>query len=253
MALLEPSIDPASFTTIRLASGAAMLLLVTSRVERVRIADAGSLASPVLLTLYAVPFSFAYTRLTTGTGALILFACVQLTMLAATIRSGETIRAAQWTGVSIALAGLVWLVAPTLATPALLPTLLMAVAGIAWGVYSWRGRAGTSPLTATTVNFVYAVPFALIASVLSLSQLHVEPRGALLAMASGAAASALGYVVWYAALHGLSGAQAAVVQLSVPVIAAAGGVLVLGEALSARLVLSGILVLGGIALAVTAD
>lgn len=250
MALLEPAIDPASFTTIRLLAGAATLLLVTSCRWPVDRPLRRSLASPALLALYAIPFSFAYTRLTTGTGALILFACVQLTMLAATLRSGESVRALQWTGVSVALAGLVYLVLPTLATPALMPAALMAIAGIAWGIYSWRGRAATDPLGATTRNFVLAVPFALLASALSLPHMRVDAAGVALAIVSGAIASGLGYVVWYAALRGLTGTQAAVVQLSVPVLAGAGGVIVLSESMSARLLLSTVLVLGGIALAI---
>jgi drug/metabolite transporter (DMT)-like permease len=227
MALLEPSIDPA---------------------EK---APGGSLASAGLLALYAVPFSFAYTRLTTGTGALILFACVQLTMLMATMRAGEQIRTTQWTGAIVAFAGLVYLVLPTLATPALTPAALMACAGIAWGAYSWRGRGAADPLGATTRNFLFAMPFVFVVSVLSLPQLRIQTRGVALAVASGAVASGLGYVVWYTALRRLTGTQAAVLQLSVPVIAAAAGVVVLAEVMSLRLVVSAVLVLGGIALAIS--
>jgi drug/metabolite transporter (DMT)-like permease len=208
------------------------------------------MTSPSLLALYAVPFSFAYTRLGTGTGALILFGCVQLTMLAATLRSGEHVHAVQWVGVSLAAGGLVYLVSPGLAAPAFVPAVLMAIAGVAWGAYSWRGRGSPNALATTTRNFVQAVPLVAAVSLVTLPRLHIEPRGVLLAVASGAVASGLGYVVWYAALRGLTGLQAAVVQLAVPVLAAIGGVLFLDEGVSMRLILSSGLVLGGIALAI---
>jgi drug/metabolite transporter (DMT)-like permease len=249
VALRQVAIDPATFSTIRLISGAAALLLISRRIPGSDVHRRGSFASPALLALYAVPFSFAYTRLSAGTGALILFGCVQATMLIAALRSGERVHPVQWVGLSVALIGLVYLVFPTLATPSLAASVLMAVAGVSWGVYSWRGRGTPNPLATTTRNFVQAVPLVLLVSLVTFAQFHVEPAGVVLAVASGGIASGLGYVAWFAALRGLSGMQAAVVQLAVPVLAAAGGVVFLAEAISIRLALSTILVLGGIALA----
>ena len=226
------------------------MLLFVARNNGLRVPLRGAFLSPVLLALYAVPFSFAYANLSTGTGALILFGSVQVTMLAAAVRRGERMRVAQWVGLGLALLGLALLTSPTLATPSLVQAALMAVAGVAWGLYSWRGRESTDPLAATTANFVLASPLAVSVSIAALPWAHVEGNGIVLAVASGAVASGLGYVSWYAALRGLSGAQAAVVQLSVPVLAAAGGVVFLAELVSVRQVLSGALVLGGIALAI---
>jgi drug/metabolite transporter (DMT)-like permease len=202
-----------------------------------------------MLFLYAVPFSFAYIGLSTGTGALILFGCVQLTMMIGGFRSGERPHPVQWFGIAAALAGLVYLVLPGLAAPPLRSASLMALAGFAWGVYSLRGRGAVNPLAQTTSNFVRSVPLVLAVSLIALPLFHLESKGVLLALASGALASGLGYVVWYAALRGLTATRAAVVQLSVPVLAALGGVIFLAEAVSVRLMLSTVMVLGGIGLA----
>jgi drug/metabolite transporter (DMT)-like permease len=203
-----------------------------------------------VLMLYGVPFSFAYTGLTAGTGALILFGCVQVTMFALAKRRGERVRTVQWAGVALALAGLTYLVRPALATPAFVPAVLMTMAGVFWGVYSWLGRAVGRPLAVNARNFVFALPLALLINVGTASEAHAAMSGVLLAATSGAIATGLGYVIWYAALPGLSGAEGAVVQLSVPLLAAAGGVLFLDEPLSLRLVLSAAMVLGGVALTV---
>lgn len=250
VALRGGAIDPASFSTIRIVAGAVTLFLICAWKSRGAVALKGALKSASLLALYAVPFSFAYVSLSAGTGALILFGCVQSTMLLVALRRGESVLAAQWIGLGIALAGLITLVLPSLTTPALLPAVLMALAGISWGLYSWRGRGSENPMAATAANFVLAVPLVLLVSLAALSRVHVSSRGVALSVASGALASGLGYVAWYAALSGLTGMQAAVVQLAAPVLAAAGGVIFLAEAISVRLVLSAILVLGGIALAI---
>jgi drug/metabolite transporter (DMT)-like permease len=202
-----------------------------------------------MLFLYAVPFSFAYTRLNTGTGALILFGCVQLTMMIAGLWSGERPHSLQWLGLSLAIGGLVYLVFPGLEAPSFAGAVLMALAGFSWGVYSLRGRGAANPLAQTTNSFVRTVPLVLAVSVVTLSQFHVQREGVLLAVASGSLASGLGYVVWYEALRGLTVTRAAVVQLLVPILAALGGVIFLAEAISWRLALSGVIVLGGIALA----
>ncbi len=254
LALHEAAIDPATFTSVRVVSGAAALLLVMACTRRdasggtVRGNTVRSLVSPAILVLYAVPFSFAYTRLSAGTGALILFGAVQVTMLGSAAWSGERLRPAQWMGILIALAGLVILVSPGLAAPSPSAAALMGIAGLFWGVYTLRGRGMANPLAHTTMNFVWAAPLVLIVSALTLPQFHASPRGVLLAVISGAVTSGLGYVAWYSALRSLTATRAAVLQLSVPILAAAGGVAFLMEPLSIRLASSAVLVLGGIAL-----
>jgi len=250
IALRNGAIDPASFSTIRFAAGAATLLFVTAFTERR--ATPGSWTSAVILFLYAVPFSFAYTRVTAGTGALILFGAVQLTMISTGLWRGERPHALQWFGLGLSLAGLVYLLLPGIGTPPLSGAAMMALAGVSWGVYSLRGREAVSPLAQTTSNFVRSVPLILAVSLLMSSQFHVEPSGALFAALSGVVASGLGYVVWYLALRGLTATRAAVVQLAVPILAAAGGVTLLSETLSPRLVISSAMVLGGIAMALLA-
>ncbi|HEU5180537.1 MAG TPA: DMT family transporter [Candidatus Polarisedimenticolia bacterium] len=250
VALRQELIDPAAFSTIRIAAGAAMLLLVGARGSGPFLPSRGSFLTSGLLVLYVVPFSFSYVVLTTGTGALILFGCVQITMLLGALRSGERIVPAQWAGLAVALAGLVLLALPTLATPSLPAALLMALAGVAWGLYSWRGRKSADPLAATTANFVGALPLVLIAAAAARGSLHFSAWGVALSAFSGAVTSGLGYVAWYAALRRLTGLQASVIQLGVPVLAALGGVIFLAESVSARLILATLLVLGGIALAV---
>jgi drug/metabolite transporter (DMT)-like permease len=250
LALHDGAIDAASFTLIRVLSGAAMLLIVAAPARRRSTAEAGSWLSAFIMAVYAVPFAFAYTQLSAGTGALILFGCVQVTMVAAALGAGHQPRAGQWLGIVLALAGLVYLVLPGLAAPPLTAALLMAVAGVCWGLYSLRGRGAANPLAQTTDNFVRAVPFVGVASLLALPGMHVQTRGVILAAASGALTSGLGYVVWYAALRGLTATQAAVVQLAVPLLAAVAGIVLLSEVVSLRLVIAAALVLGGIGMTI---
>jgi drug/metabolite transporter (DMT)-like permease len=249
IALSRATIDAATFSTIRLTAGAATLLLITVLTGKRSSLVETSWISAGMLFLYAVPFSFAYTRLNTGTGALILFGCVQLTMMSAALWSGERPHPLQWLGVTLALAGLVYLVLPGLEAPSFTGAALMALAGFSWGVYSLRGRSAADPLAQTTSNFVRTVPLVLAVSVLTLPRLNVQLDGVLLAVASGALASGLGYVVWYEALRGLTATRAAVVQLLVPILAALGGVIFLAEAVTWRLAFSGVIILGGIGLA----
>ncbi len=249
IALSNSSIDPATFSTIRLTAGAVTLLLVTGLTRRDTAPVTGSWLSAGMLFLYAVPFSFAYTMLTTGTGALILFGSVQITMMAAALWSGERLHPLQWLGLGLALAGLVYLVLPGLEAPPIAGAALMVLAGFSWGVYSLRGRGAPNPLGQTTSNFVRSIPFVLAVSVIAFPRFHVERNGVVLAIASGAVASGLGYVIWYRALQGLSAARASIVQLLVPCLAALGGVIILAETISLRLVLATVLVLGGISLA----
>lgn len=248
MALGRGAIDAATFSTVRLTAGAATLFLIVALIQKDPFRLKGSWMSATMLFLYAVPFSFAYISLSTGTGALILFGAVQVTMMLAALRSGERPYPLQWLGLGLALAGLVHLVLPGLEAPSFSGSILMAFAGFAWGVYSLRGRGAANPLTQTAGNFVGSVPLAIAVSLVALRRFHVEFDGVLLAVASGALASGGGYVIWYAALRGLSATRAAVVQLSVPVLAAAGGVIFLAESVSVRLILSGAMVLGGISL-----
>jgi drug/metabolite transporter (DMT)-like permease len=248
-ALGRESIDPATFSTIRLACGA-VALMVFARVRRSRTFPlGGTWTSAILLFLYAVPFSFAYLSLGAGTGALVLFGSVQATMMVAAIRSGERPHPLQWLGLALALGGLVYLVFPGLRAPSAAGSALMAIAGMSWGIYSLRGRGTANPLLETAGNFTRAVPPALLVSLVLLRQVHVTPAGALLAIASGVLASGGGYVLWYAALTGLTATRAAFVQLPVPVLTAVAGVVFLSETVSLRLALASILILGGVALA----
>jgi drug/metabolite transporter (DMT)-like permease len=205
-----------------------------------------------MLFLYAIAFSLAYLSLSAGTGALLLFGSVQATMLLVALRAGERPHPWTWVGLGVALAGLCVLVAPGLRAPSPGGAALMIAAGIAWGVYSLRGRGAPDPLAATTDNFVRSVPLVVAAGLAAWAvhgPHHVSPRGVLLALISGAVTSGVGYVVWYAALRGLTATRAATVQLAVPVLAAVAGVVLLSEAVTVRLVASAALILGGIAVA----
>jgi drug/metabolite transporter (DMT)-like permease len=208
-----------------------------------------SWASAALLALYAVPFSFAYRQLTAGTGALLLFAAVQLTMILGGIRGGRWPTPSQWLGLGIAFSGLTYLVLPGLAAPSPQGTALMLLAGLSWGLYSLRGRASTDPLAQTAGNFTRAIPWAIGLSVVALPHLTVDLRGVWLASLSGAIASGLGYVLWYRALPQLAPVVASMVQLIVPPLAALGGLALVGEPLTYRLVLATTVILGGIAVA----
>lgn len=251
MALLGGRIDPASFTAIRLASGAVALWLVLAWRSRGVPRVAGHWRSAAALLAYAVGFSLAYVSLDVGTGALILFGAVQLTMIASGLRAGERPRATEWFGLVMAFAGLVVLVRPGLAAPAPFGAALMAAAGVAWGVYSLRGRGSSAPIRDTAGNFLILIPAAAVLILVPGLDRSWTMRGVLLATASGALASGAGYAVWYAALPALTATRAALVQLLVPVIAAAGGVALLGEHIPLRLPAAAALVLGGVALAVT--
>ena len=249
LALKPGLIDPASCVSLRLASGAAVLWLLL-RARGSGRGRGGDWYSAAALFIYAAAFSFAYVSLGIGVGALLLFGAVQATMLLAGYRKGERTASAQAFGLCLALAGLVCLVLPGLSAPDPLGAALMAAAGIAWGIYSLRGRGAGDPVRATAGNFLLAAPLALMFNLLFLPRLHVTPLGVLYALTSGAVTSGLGYVVWYAALKGLTATRAAIVQLSVPVIAAFAGVLLLDETVTARLLISSCAILGGVALAI---
>ncbi len=247
-ALADASIDAVSFTSIRLASGAAALLLLARGGGA-----GGGWISAGALSAYAFAFSIAYLRLPAGTGALILFGTVQSTMIALGLARGERPGIREWAGLAVAVTGMVALTWPGLTAPDPAGAGLMALAGAAWGIYSLRGRSAAHPLAANAGNFARSAGFALAAVALvpiAGGRFHVSAWGAGLAVISGALASGVGYAVWYAALPGLTRTRAAIVQLSVVPLAAAGGVAFLGERLTVRLVLCGAVVLGGIALAV---
>jgi drug/metabolite transporter (DMT)-like permease len=252
MALGPGLVDAATFTSIRIVSGAVALFLLARAASARRpavVSGAGSWASAAALFAYAAAFSFAYLRIGAGVGALLLFGAVQVTMLAWALSHGARMRWPEAVGLLAALAGLVALVRPGISAPDPAGAVLMIAAGVAWGAYSLRGRVAGRPLASTAANFARAVPLALALSLAFLGSAHVQPRGALLAVISGALTSGVGYGLWYAALGGLTATQAAVVQLSVPVLAAAGAVAVLGEALTPRLTACGVVILGGVALA----
>lgn len=252
-ALRGTAIDAASFTAIRLATGAVVLVaIVTLRGATVR--GEGSWTSMLALAGYAVAFSYAYLDIGAATGALLLFGCVQLTMLAGALIRGERPLPRQWLGWGLAIAGLVAINAPGLDPPPLRGALLMAIAGVAWGVYSLRGKGVTRPLVATASNFARCVPvIALLAAVAFATNGHASPTGIMLAAASGGIASGLGYALWYAAVPALGATRAALVQLSVPVLTAGAAVTVLGEALRLNVVVGGAAIVGGLAVALTAS
>lgn len=248
MALRQPHIDPASFTSIRLAAGAATLWLLGR--ARARRSGTGSWRSALALIAYAIAFSFAYLGLTAGTGALLLFGAVQVVMIAAGFFAGERIVAGIVMGWLLAVAGLVLLLLPGITAPPPADALCMLVAGGAWGVYSLRGRGSTDALGDTAGNFVRAVPAALLISALLWARRAADTQGVILAALSGSIASGLGYAAWYTALPRLGAIAAANAQLAVPVIAALAGVALFAEPITLRLVVATVLVLGGTALAV---
>jgi drug/metabolite transporter (DMT)-like permease len=250
LALKHTSIDAASFTLIRIVSGALCLGIIVL-ISRRPLRHAGNWPSALALFGYAALFSFAYLHLTAGTGALLLFGAVQTTMIIWALKKGERLRVTQIAGLLLALSGLVALVFPGLSAPPLGAAALMLGAGIAWGVYSLRGKGGGGdPLRATAGNFLRAVPMAVLVSLVMLRSANPDRLGIAHAVLSGAIASGVGYAIWYTALPALKASGAATVQLSVPVLAAAGGIVFLGEPITLRFAIASIAVLGGIALVI---
>ena len=251
LALANDSIDPASFTVIRLVAGAVTLIaILAARTNVSAMRRSGSWRSAITLFVYAIAFSLAYVQLDTAAGALILFGTAQATMISAALLSGERPIGPEYLGWLAAVGGFIWLLLPGATTPPLSGALLMTVAGVGWGLYSLYGRGEPAPLAGTAGNFLRVMlPTALLA-IVALTSIDISSRGALLAVVSGSITTGVGYVIWYAALPKLSSLQAALVQLSVPAIAALGGVLVVAETLSARLVVAGLLITGGICIAI---
>ncbi|PWC39598.1 DMT family transporter [Azospirillum sp. TSO35-2] len=253
LALTQTAIDPASFTLVRIASGAASLWLIARATGRGG-SQGGSWTAAAALLAYAAAFSFAYLSMPAGTGALLLFGAVQATMILVGLYRGERMAVAQWAGLALALAGLALLLAPGVSAPDPLGALLMVVAGASWGVYSLLGRTSRDPIATTAGNFLRALPIAavpaLLTALLSTGGARLDGQGVLYAVLSGAVASGVGYSIWYAALPALNAARAASVQLSVPVITAVAAVLALGERITLGLVIASAAVLGGIALVI---
>lgn len=254
MALGRDLIDPLSFTTLRLGSGGLALALIVRRpwARRATQETAGSWRSGLALFAYAAAFSLAYLSLSAGTGALILFGSVQVTMIGGALAAGERLTPWQWTGLVAAIGGLVYLVLPGISAPAPPGVVLMTISGGAWGIYSIRGRGVSAPVRMTAGNFARAAPMAAAVSLVGLlaAPAHAVRAGVALALVSGVVTSGLGYVVWYRALRGLTTTQASIVQLTVPLIAAFGGVLFLSERVTSRLIVASVLILGGVALTV---
>lgn len=248
LGLSQAAIDPVTFTLLRIASGTCVLCLILS-LRRKPEQPGGSWRAAVALFAYAATFSFAYVSLPAGTGSLLLFGAVQTTMVGYGLVRGERLSALQWSGLTIAVAGLALLVAPGASAPSVTGACLMLTAGIAWGAYSLLGRSIADPLSATAGNFARSLPIAICLFLCALLfGTNLTASGLAYAILSGAVASGLGYTIWYATLPGLTPAEGASVQLSVPVITALGGAVVLEEAISLRLSVSSLAILGGIAL-----
>lgn len=248
-ALAHTHIDAASFTTVRLLSGVVVLCCLVWLRGGAR-AGGGNWLSALALFAYAAGFSFSYLHLTAAAGALLLFGAVQTTMIGAGLWSGERLRWLQIVGLVLACGGLVGLLLPGLSAPPLAGALLMLGAGIAWGIYSLRGKRGGDPLKVTAGNFLRAAAMAVLLSAVLWRHVSLDPAGVGYAVLSGALASGVGYAIWYTALPFLKSTTAATVQLSVPILAAAGGVFFLGEALTLRLLVASVAIIGGIALVI---
>jgi drug/metabolite transporter (DMT)-like permease len=247
VAFLDTSIDPASFTSLRLLSGFVMLWLISS-VSYQPYKGEGNWISAFALFIYAAGFSFAYVSLSTGMGALLLFGAVQATMIGYGIYEGERLSKQQRVGLILALVGLIGLLLPGLSSPPLFGAILMMGSGVAWGIYSLRGRGLGNPTLVTTGNFLRAIPIAVLISAFSFKNADIDLNGFGYAIASGALTSGVGYALWYSVLPFLKATNAATIQLSVPVLAAVAGILFLDEALSFRFMFASVAILGGIAL-----
>ena len=255
LALGESAIDASTFTIVRLLAGAIVLTVIMS-ISKIKSnsntnsSTKGSWPASIALFIYALTFSFAYVTLDTATGALILFGSVQITMILMSIFSGNRLHISEWFGMAIAFTGFVYLILPGVTTPSVIGFLLMTVSGIAWGIYTLKGRGSQNPIMDTAFNFLRTMPFVIILAVITIKYAHYSSEGILLAVLSGSIASGIGYMIWYSALSGLSVTQAAVLQLLVPVIAAVGGIIFVSESISFRLTVSSAMILGGILMVV---
>jgi drug/metabolite transporter (DMT)-like permease len=251
LALGNEAIDASSFTGIRLLSGAIALFIILSiKGSNNGPASKGSWIAGFVLFLYAITFSYAYHSVDTGTGALILFGSVQITMIILSLVSGTRLHSIEWFGVILAFSGFVYLILPNITTPSINGFILMTISGISWGIYTLKGRNSNNPLMDTTYNFLRTIPFVAVFAAFTMQNMSYSSEGMVLALLSGAITSGVGYTIWYIALGGLSSTQAAVIQLSVPVIAAIGGVIFISEVITIRLFISAIIVLSGILMVV---
>ncbi|MDX2367127.1 MAG: DMT family transporter [Colwellia sp.] len=255
LALGNETIDASSFTGIRLLAGAIALFIILSikggmKGSNKGAVSKGSWTASLSLFLYAITFSYAYLSVDTGTGALILFGSVQITMIMLSLISGTRLHLIEWSGVILAFTGFIYLILPNITTPSINGFILMTVSGISWGIYTLKGRSSKNPLMDTTYNFLRTIPFVALLGVFTLQNMSYSSEGIILALISGAITSGVGYTIWYIALGGLSSTQAAVIQLSVPVIAAIGGVIFVSEVITMRLVISATIVLSGILMVV---
>lgn len=260
LALGPGLVDPVSFTTIRILAGAVTLSAVvfglSSReamgadASPVEVQRRASWTGALMLYAYAIGFSLAYQHLSAASGALILFGCVQFTMMLSALRSGEKLDGKSWGGFGLAVLGLIYLLAPGAEAPSLVGAALMAVAGISWGIYSLLGRGAARPIHMTQRNFLRASAPAVLGSLVAISVFEVKALGVFYAVLSGSVTSGLGYVLWYQCLPRIKASQASIVQLAVPVLASLGGVLLLGEPVGMRLIVASGLILGGIAIAI---
>lgn len=250
LALVDEANDPVSFTMVRLFSGALMLFFFFVKYRKLEPVKFNWIAflAPAMLFSYALFFSLSYVQIDTGTGALILFASVQLTMMSAAFLRGQTLSRQEKVGVALAVFGFVYLLLPGLHMPPLFSAVLMIISGVSWGIYSLLGQGATHPILSTSRNFVFTVPLVLILYL--IYSIELTPQGIMWAVLSGAVTSGLGYVLWYYVLKDLVTSTAAIVQLSVPALAAFGGVLFLDENIQIRLIIASILIFGGIALKV---
>ncbi|MCF7352633.1 DMT family transporter [Vibrio sp. CK2-1] len=255
LALIDNNIDPLSFTSLRLLSGAimlAVLVIITSasKNKAIKIPTLeGSAISAIFLFIYALCFSIAYLSISTGTGALILFGAVQITMIIYQLLKGNKLKLVEWVGIGLAFSGFVYLVLPSLSTPSFSGFLLMVISGVAWAGYTIRGKGSRDPLSDTAGNFIRSLPLCLIVLFYILMTQHtLTNTGITLAIISGAITSGVGYAIWYIALKGLSATQAGIVQLLVPVIAALGGMILVQEPITMSFVVASIMILSGILL-----
>ena len=251
LALGNGAIDASSFTAIRLLSGAVALFVILSiKGSNKGALSKGSWGASFTLFLYAITFSYAYLSVDTGTGALILFGSVQITMIMLSLISGTRLHIIEWSGVIITFTGFIYLILPNITTPSVNGLVLMTVSGISWGIYTLKGRSSKNPLMDTTYNFLRTIPFLVLLVFFTMPNMNYSSEGIVLALISGAITSGIGYTIWYIALGGLSSTQAAVIQLSVPVVAAIGGVIFVSEVITIRLVISATIVLSGILMVV---
>lgn len=262
LALDNEAIDAASFTAIRLFSGTIILFIIIGISKRIKQpiiqnkkepSSKGSWFGSILLFTYAITFSYAYILLDTGTGALILFGAVQITIVILSFISGTRLKPLEWLGMTIAFIGFIYLILPSITTPSATGFVLMAISGIAWGMYTLQGHSSKNPLTDTAFNFLRTIPLIIIIIITSLNTLTYTSEGIILALLSGGVASGIGYTIWYMALRDLSSLQAAVLQLLVPILSAFAGVIFISEIITAHFIISSIMVLGGILLVILSN